>query len=305
MINIYYYQNNLSVAPKWPPLRQTFLEAGFVFGNDYKFDAVDGSEADYLLCVADGQTPKAGCDIPKARRLVLLMENPAIWVPSLSYLEYFGVVLSPSPVPVPNGTRLLISQPAIHWFYGLRFHTDKGLSHEPILENYLKLDDLAIQKMPDKNKLLSCVVSSKGGTAGHNWRVAVAEETKRYFGHNIDMFGFGWNPIADKRDAIDPYLFTISIENESRENYWTEKLSDAILGYSQPIYAGAKNVLEYFNDEFPVLDYGVDPKLFVVEVARALENMPFAVALHERRQQIMYQYNIFYYIAGLIRDGVL
>lgn len=275
-----------------------------MYGDKYEYIIDDKIETDYFLTVADGQVPQH-YSVPKQRRIVILMENPSIWTPSLEYLDYFGIVISPTPIPLPHNTRLLISQPAVSWFYGLQFRTDRGTSHEPVLENYLQLDDLASMPIPSKTGLISCVVSSKGGTAGHSWRVSVAEEVKKYFGQNIDMFGFGWNPISDKREAIDPYLFTLVIENESRENYWTEKLSDAILGYSQPIYAGAPNVLEYFSHEFPVLSYGVDPKSFAIEVARFLEKMPFAISLYERRYQVMYQYNIFYYIAGLIRDGVL
>lgn len=304
MTRILLYQNPQNLAPKWPPLRQTFLGRGFVYGDKYEYVIDDKVEADYFLTVAGGEIPEFN-NIPKQRRVAILMENPSIWTPSIQYLDYFGVVLSPSSIPVPHNTRLLISQPAVSWFYGLGFRTDRGLSHEPVLENYLQLDDLASIPIPSKTRLLSCVVSSKGSTVGHSWRVSVAEEIERYFGHNVDMFGFGWNPISDKREAIDPYLFTLVMENESREHYWTEKLSDAILGYSQPIYSGAPNVLDYFSHEFPVLSYGVDPKLFAVEVARLLEKMPFAVALYERRQQIMYEHNVFYYIAGLIRDGIL
>ena len=34
-------------------------------------------------------------------------------------------------------------------------------------------------------------------------------------GSACDIFGFGHNPIADKRDALDPYMFHLCIENES------------------------------------------------------------------------------------------
>lgn len=292
------------MAPKWPPLRQTFLGEGLVSGR-YKFVLDCNSGADYLLTVADGHVPKVNYEIPRRRRIVLLMENPSIWTPSLQYLEYFGVVLSPSQIPVPEGTRLLLSQPAVSWFYGLKFRTDKGLSHEPVLENFLQLDDLAVMSMPEKKKLFSCVVSGKTLTNGHKWRVEVATALKKYFGDAIDIYGFGWNPISDKREAIDPYLYTIVIENDSKDNYWTEKLSDAILGYSQPIYAGASNVGEYFEHKFPCVDYGVNTDEFVARVKMIVESSPFAIALYERRLQVMYCHNMFYHIAKLIEVGAV
>lgn len=305
MTKIYLYQNRSSQAPPWPPLRQTFLGAGYVLGKDFHFVVEEPADADYLLAVADGTIPVCSSNILRKHRIVVLMENPAIWTPPQSYLDYFGVVLSPTAVPVPAATRLVLTQPAVNWFYGLKFRTDRGLSHEPILADYLQLDDLAVLPLPQKTRLLSCVVSNKSGTHGHHWRTQAAVALKAHFGEQIDMFGFGWNPIADKRDAIDPYLHTVVIENECRENYWTEKLSDAILGYSQPIYAGAPNVGSYFNHDFPVLEYGSSSDDFVASVSRALESGPAAAALYERRNQVMYEHNLFYHIARLIERGAI
>jgi hypothetical protein len=305
-MKIYFYQNELSNAPKWPPLRQTFLASGVVrYGEEYEYVLDCEKSVDYLLAVADGQIPQCECDVPKHQRILLLMENPAIWVPPLDYLDFFGVVLSPLQIPVPKGVRLVISQPAVSWFYGLSFRTDCGLSHEPVLDGYMKLDDLAVMPIPEKKKLLSCVVSGKGTTDGHKWRIQTAVALKEYFGDEIDMYGFGWNPIADKREAIDPYLFTVVIENDSKDNYWTEKLSDAILGYAQPIYAGAPNVGSYFNHLFPTLKYCVSPEEFVAGVVHALNLSPIAVALYERRLQLMYQHNMFYHVAILNNDGII
>ena len=274
-------------------------------GKDYQYVIEDTADADYLLSIADGTTPVCDTNIPRQRRIVVLMENPAIWMPPQDYLNYFGVVLSPTVLLVPAETRLVLTQPAVSWFYGLKFRIDRGLSHEPVLENYLQLDDLAELPLPEKKRLMSCVVSNKSGTHGHNWRIESAKALKAHFGEQIDMFGFGWNPIEDKRDAIDPYLHTIVIENECRENYWTEKLSDAILGYSQPIYAGASNVRNYFNHDFPVLEYGISSNEFVASVVRALESGPAVVALYERRNQVMYEHNLFYHVARLIQRGAI
>lgn len=305
MVKIYLYQNLASQAPRWPPLRQTFLGAGYVFGNSFHFVVEEPPAADYLLVIADGMTPVCTCNVPRQRRIVVLMENPSIWSPPQGYLDYFGIVLSPTAVPVPAQTRLVLTHPSVSWFYGLKFRTDRGLSHEPVLEHYLQLDDLAVLPLPEKTRLLSCVVSNKNGTRGHNWRIETAIALKAHFGEQLDIFGFGWNPIADKRDAIDPYLHTIVIENECRENYWTEKLSDAILGYSQPIYAGAPNIKSYFAHDFPVLEYGISSDEFVASVSHILDNGPSVAALYERRNQVLYQHNLFYHVAELIRCGVI
>ena len=305
MTKIYFYQAASDTAPHWPPLRQTFLGSGKVFGDRYQYVVEEPEQADYLLAVADGKVPRMQCNVPRERRILILMENPSIWTPSPEYLEWFGVVLTPTEFSHPPHVRLVLTQPAVSWFYGLPFRTDRGLSHEPILNHYLQLNDLAEMPLPTKSKLLSCVVSNKNGTPGHLWRIEIAQALKTYFGDAIDMFGFGWNPIADKREAIDPYLFTIAIENECRDNYWTEKLSDVVLGYGTPIYAGAPNVNLYFHAPVTALPYGLEPASFARQTAELIERPTDPAALYSRRQQVLYQYNLFYHVARLIDAALI
>jgi hypothetical protein len=305
MAKIYFYQAAADTAPPWPPLRQTFLGAGKVFGNRYQYVVEEPEHADYVLAVADGNIPRLKCDVPRERRILVLMENPSIWTPSPEYLEWFGVVLTPTEFSHPQQVRLILTQPAVNWFYGLHFRTDRGLSHEPILNNYLQLNDLAEMPVPAKSKLLSCIVSNKNCTTGHLWRIEIALALKAYFGDAIDMFGFGWNPIADKREAIDPYLYTIAIENECRENYWTEKLSDVVLGFGNPIYAGAPNINQFFQAPVSNLPYGSTPNEFIRRTTELIQQQVDMSALNIRRHQILYQHNLFYHVAELINNGII
>jgi hypothetical protein len=305
MVKIFYYQNQASAAPRWPPLRQTFLGAGKVFGDRYHYVLEEPAQADYLLALAESGIPQLKTDIPRERRVLALMENPSIWTPPAHYLDFFGVVLTPTSFTHPAHMRLVITQPAVSWFYGLPFRTDRGLGHEPVLDSYLELNDLAEMEVPAKTKPLSCIVSNKNGTPGHKWRIETAQALKAHFGEAIDMFGFGWNPIADKREAIDPYHYTVAIENECRDNYWTEKLSDVVLGYGTPIYAGAPNVNQYFQAPVLTLPYGLAPTAFAQQTAALMERPTEPAALHSRRQQVLYQYNLFYHLARLIDASLL
>lgn len=305
VVKIFYYQNAASLAPHWPPLRQTFQGAGKVLGSRYHYVLEEPAQADYLLALADGVIPQLRVPIPRERRILALMENPAIWTPPAEYLEFFGMVLTPTAFAHPAHVRLVLTQPAVNWFYGLPFRTDRGLSHEPVLDSYLQLDDLAEMAVPVKTKRLSCIVSNKAGTPGHKWRIETAQALKAHFGDGIDMFGFGWNPIADKRDAIDPYDYTVAIENECRDNYWTEKLSDVILGFGTPIYAGAPNVNLFFQAPVPTLEYGLAPAEFVHQTAALIERPTDNAVLYNRRQQVLYQYNLFYHVARLIDATII
>ena len=66
--------------------------------------------------------------------------------------------------------------------------------------------------MYQENKKCSIIVSTKSFIKGHKDRLLFAADIKK-FNDKIDFFGFGFNPIKNKRDAIDPYFFSIAIEN--------------------------------------------------------------------------------------------
>jgi hypothetical protein len=121
--------------------------------------------------------------------------------------------------------------------------------------------------MHDKLKICSMVASAKVGCAGHQYRQEVACKYK----DEIDLFGGAcgserigmssnlsekWN---DKRSAICPYMFSIVMENDSVPNYYTEKITDCFATGTVPIYWGATNIGDYFDERgIIVLDEDFD-----------------------------------------------
>jgi hypothetical protein len=97
----------------------------------------------------------------------------------------------------------------------------------------------------------------------------------------------------------------MAIENECRDNYWTEKLSDVVLGYGTPIYAGAPNVNLYFQASVPTSPCGLAPAEFAQQVAALMERPTDQAILHSRRQQVLNQYNLFYHVARLVDAAML
>jgi hypothetical protein len=108
-----------------------------------------------------------------------------------------------------------------------------------------------------KTKKMSFVVSRIAGSSGnvlYDRRIKLAEEVIR---HNlpIDIWGRGWNPdgnrikgpVAEKRDAIIDYEFSVGIENSIEKNYITEKFFDNLLVNTVPVYFGAPNIEEVYD----------------------------------------------------------
>jgi hypothetical protein len=53
----------------------------------------------------------------------------------------------------------------------------------------------------------------------------------------------------DKIDSFRPYQYSVCIENSSRENYFTEKITDCILNKTIPIYWGCSNIGDFYNSK--------------------------------------------------------
>ena len=100
------------------------------------------------------------------------------------------------------------------------------------------------QKMYDKSKNISIVASSKKMTNGHQLRHNVIGRFK----DKIDVYGRGWNPVEHKVEALAPYRFSVVIENCRRDGWFTEKLIDCFATGTVPIYWGAPDINDFFNE---------------------------------------------------------
>jgi len=160
--------------------------------------------------------------IPRERRILFLMEPPESRIYQRTYLERFGVVVSPYDIENYTG-HLIRDNPCLGWWAGASVFT--------------KLSDVENFKV-DKTKTISIISSLLGGLVGHRKRLAFLNALMEHYGTKMDYYGRGFSPVNDKIDAIAPYKYHIAIENSHLENYWTEKLADAWVGWSLPIYYG-------------------------------------------------------------------
>ncbi len=287
----------------WPLLRQTFFSEGRA-GRVRFFLTEKGcvfSDASWIVSFGGAPIPLEILRIfPKNRRIYVQMEHPAFFAPDVNYVANYGVAISPFEIKPSDGNIYLRSHAGLPWFYGIPFSANSGLTHEISVGEPLELQDLVSMKKPLKTKKLSCVVSQKTLTGGQVWRLQLAKRIKEFRPDLIDIYGFGSNPISDKRDAIDPYEYTLSIENFASDSYWTEKLSDAILGYACPIYAGAQHIKNYFSSGIVNLPYGGDVDELARFVIARVEEAPDQTALYENRLKVLFDYNIFY----MLRDYI-
>jgi hypothetical protein len=97
-----------------------------------------------------------------------------------------------------------------------------------------------------KSAMCSLIVSAKRKQTGHKLRhdlVQWCNET----GQDIAIMGRGYKPFAEKSDGLAPFRYSVIIENTREKGYFTEKLIDALLCNTVPIYWGCPNIADFFD----------------------------------------------------------
>lgn len=177
---------------------------------------------------------------------------------------------------------------AQHWHYGLK----PGAVHRQQLD----FDDLVALPRPQKTKTISVICSSKSDTEDHRKRIEFVQLLKARLGDEIDVFGRGTRDIDDKSEAIYDYKYHIVLENDHSDRFMTEKLPDAFLGWSYPIYFGGSEAYHrYPEGSFARIDiYQPEQALAMIRSVIAADTYEHSqAAIAEARKAVLYRNNLF------------
>lgn len=261
------------MAPTFP-----YQRAGFLFAES------NPARDDWLAVTNDLSQPFA-THVPMERRILVISEpSPMNGYPP-EYINQFGVLLSPYRIDGFLGS-WHPSHAALPWFFGFPF------DHGPSL-SFSELVDLP---PPQKRSEVSVVVSNKVFHQGHRNRLRFLNRLQSRLGSRLHVFGRGIREINDKAEAILPFAYHLALENSIETNSFTEKFSDAFLGYALPLYAGCPNASEWFPSEsFVALDLD-DLDSAIDQVQQALDDDLYAGrlgAIQEARRRVLHQQTIF------------
>ncbi|MCZ4352945.1 glycosyltransferase family 10 [Roseovarius aestuarii] len=98
----------------------------------------------------------------------------------------------------------------------------------------------------EKTRMISLIASNKRSQEGHVLRHQIADWA-RSDERDLDVMGRGYTPFDAKADGLAPYRYSVVIENGRVPNYFTEKLLDAVLCQTVPIYWGCPNVSDFLD----------------------------------------------------------
>ncbi len=226
---------------------------------------------------------------PKENTILVTSEPSSITYYGKAFAKQFHYLLtnhSAKRLPHSNALR---SQTGIYWLYGKDF------------------DDIVKDEKLSKTKKLSAIISNKReGFTMHKKRYDFAALLEKEV-PEFDRFGRGFKYVDKKYEAIDDYEFHLVIENHLEEHMWSEKLSDAFLGFSVPIYCGAPNIYDYFpKDSLIVID--IDKPKEAIKTIKKVITTPGEYerrfeAVKEARRRVIYEYNLVAVICNIVNKA--
>lgn len=237
-----YYCQVATIHSDWPWMRQTEDGCGgvgrvqFALAQQAAPAQPENPQAELWLVVYDEAPVGFYTNVPRERRILFVTEPPEIKKYPRSYLAQFGTVVSPYDFRSVERRSMVVGNPCLNWHFGVS-RSDSGY-----VSKFSKLAELCHLPIPEKTGLISVVCSNKTATEAQRARLALVSLLKDRLGDALHVYGRGFNPVDDKMTAIAPYKYHVVLENNLLPYFWTEKLSDAWLGWSLPLYLGAPNL---------------------------------------------------------------
>jgi len=189
------------------------------------------------------------------------------------------------------------------WRVGL----DESLEREG-RERHIRTPKEMKEKPIQKTKFMSMVVSNKPGTPLQRARLKLAKTVSERYPGLVDIYGRGIREIKDKADALDPYLFSIAIENSYIPNYITEKLTDCFVTLTVPLYSGCPNVENYYPGGSIEIDpWDIEGTIQEILALRDKAEDVYKGMLNtliSSRNAMIYRHSIIAWIRHLVQKGI-
>ncbi|NOR30919.1 MAG: hypothetical protein GQ539_07475 [Sulfitobacter sp.] len=135
-----------------------------------------------------------------------------------------------------------------------------------------------------KSKHMSLIASGKRDHEGHILRHSLVEYVQAK-GLDVTVLGRGYAPFEAKSDGLAPYRFSVVIENVREPNYFTEKLVDAVLCETVPIYWGCPNIGDFFDTDGMIICETQEELEHAVATASEAQYEQLAPALRAAKSQ--------------------
>ena len=156
----------------------------------------------------------------------------------------------------------------LHWRFYKILTKNKYLLEEIHNTSFFYFGSTFIQNSDkidlQKKNMASLIASNQNKLTGHKLRHEVVQHIKNN-NFNVSVIGRGYRPFKNKEDGLKSYRYSIVIENTSELDYFTEKVIDACLLETIPIYWGAPNISKYFDTRGFIICESIDQILLAIQ----------------------------------------
>jgi hypothetical protein len=266
---------------EYPDLRRQTPKGSFKWGT-YTFTEEAVEECDYLV-ILDHPKKDFSVKVKKSNIIHICQEPPN---ETSLYRQYGNKHNSLIINQINTKKNNILLHGALPW------HLNK---------DYDFLSNLTLDSLKKENKI-SWVTSNKNTTKGHMQRMNFLNKIKDL--DFVHLYGRGIKSIDDKWDALYDSKYSIAYENYSNDYYWTEKISDAFLAFSMPIYVGCNKVSDFFPKDSYIQ---IDPndkhiQLFFKDLVKSKTFDKGKELILEARNLVLEKYQLFPYLVDLFEN---
>lgn len=214
----------------------------------------------------------------KARTALITYEPSSIKFFGRDYTDQFGMIMTSHDAAALVHPNRRDMPPVGFWYYG----GPEQVNAHP--------------KAPNKTGILSVFGSKKRQKHSlHLRRFEFLNEAMHELEDLISVYGNGFRPVEHKAEALDGYKYHLAVENHIGPHHWTEKLSDAFLGYTLPFYVGCPNAAAYFPEDAFIPIEIRDPQRAFATIREAIADNAYEKrlpAIIEARRRVIEDYNL-------------
>ena len=195
----------------------------------------------------------------------------------------------------------------LHWRFYKILTKNKYLLEEIHNTSFFYFGSTFIQNSDkidlQKKNMASLIASNQNKLTGHKLRHKVVQHIKNN-NFNVSVIGRGYRPFENKEDGLKSYRYSIVIENTSELDYFTEKVIDACLLETIPIYWGAPNISKYFDTRGFIVCENIDQILQAIRTISIDDYNSKVEWIMKNKVKAAYHANCFKRAAQVIRSSL-
>jgi len=195
----------------------------------------------------------------------------------------------------------------LHWRFYKILTKNKYLLEEIHNTSFFYFGSTFIQNSDkidlQKKNMASLIASNQNKLTGHKLRHEVVQHIKNN-NFNVSVIGRGYRPFENKEDGLKSYRYSIVIENTSELDYFTEKVIDACLLETIPIYWGAPNISKYFDTRGFIVCENIDQILQAIRTISIDDYNSKVEWIMKNKVKAAYHANCFKRAAQVIRSSL-